>query len=60
MVFISTYGSDVLTLTEPELKIIDICKLLIFAIDPDEAAHHESPHLDLHCLPCILLSLCML
>ena len=24
------------------------------SIDPDEVAHYEPPHLDLHCLPLIL------
>ena len=23
-------------------------------VDPDEVAHHEPPHLDLHCLPFVL------
>ena len=25
-------------------------------VDPDEAAHNEPPHLDLHCLPSSLTS----
>ena len=24
------------------------------SVDPDEVAHHEPPHLDLHCLSCSL------
>ena len=27
------------------------------SVDPNEVAHHEPPHLDLHCLP---FSLCIL
>ena len=39
----------------PELKVRFNCinQKVEFAItvDPDEAAHNEQPHLDLHCLP---------
>ena len=39
----------------PELKVRFNCinQIVEFAIsvDPDEAAHNEQPHLDLHCLP---------
>ena len=35
------------TLSAPETKICEFAN----SVDPDEAAHYESPHLDLHCLP---------
>ena len=31
----------------PEMKIAEFAN----SIDPDEVAHDETPHLDLHCLP---------
>ena len=31
----------------PEMKIAEIAN----SVDLDEVAHHEPPHLDLHCLP---------
>ena len=30
-----------------KMKIIEFAS----SIDPDEVAHHEPPHLELHCLP---------
>ena len=36
-----------LTLQVLEMKIADFAN----SVDPDEVAHHEPPHLDLHCLP---------
>ena len=38
---------DVLTLKASEIKIIEFAN----SVDPDEVAHNEPPHLDLHCLP---------
>ena len=29
------------------MKIVDFAN----SVDPDEVAHYEPPHLDLHCLP---------
>ena len=46
-----------LSLTSTSFPIlIDIAsktKIIEFenSVDPDEVAHHEPPHLDLHCLP---------
>ena len=36
-----------LTLQLPEAKIAEFAN----SVDPDEVAHNEPPHLDLHCLP---------
>ena len=36
-----------LTLQVPETKIAEFAN----NVDLDEVAHHEPPHLDLHCLP---------
>ena len=36
-----------LTLSLPETKIADFAN----SVDLDEVAHHEPPHLDLHCFP---------
>ena len=43
----STQVSKDLTLTVPETKTAEFAN----SIDVDEVAHHEPPHLDLHCLP---------
>ena len=45
-----------LILYVPETKIAELAN----SIDLDEAAHHEPPHLDLHCLPSSLLILSMI
>ena len=42
--------SNLLILTAPKIKIVKFAN----RVDPDEAAHNELPHLDLHCLPSIL------
>ena len=39
-----------LTLNMPKLKIIEF----INSDSPDEVAHHEPPHVGLHCLHCSL------
>ena len=31
----------------PEMKIVEFAN----SVDPDEAAHNEPPHLNLHCFP---------
>ena len=36
-----------LTLSLPETKIAEFAN----SVNLDEVAHHEPPHLDLHCLP---------
>ena len=36
-----------LTLKKPKMRITESLN----STDPDEVAHHEPPHLDLHCLP---------
>ena len=38
------YGQ--ITVNAPEMKIVEFAN----SIDPDEVAHYEPPHLDLHCL----------
>ena len=42
-----TKDAKVLTLSVPETKIAEFAD----SVDLDEMAHHEPPHLDLHCLP---------
>ena len=37
-----------LTFKAPEMKIAEFAEK---SVDPDEVAHNEPPHLDLHCLP---------
>ena len=39
--------SDKLILNAPEMTIAEFAN----SIAPNEVAHHESPHLDLRCLP---------
>ena len=41
---------NILTYNSPKMKILEFAN----SIDPDEVAHDEPPHLDLHCLPCSL------
>ena len=36
-----------LTFNTPRMKIAEFAN----SVDPDEVAHNEPPHLDLHCLP---------
>ena len=42
----STHLCGVLILKVPRTKIVDFSN----NVDPDEVAHNEPPHLDLHCL----------
>ena len=46
-VYLSTLTNLVLTPELPEAKIVEFAK----SVDLDEVAHHEPPHLDLHCSP---------
>ena len=43
-------SGSVTFLKVPETKIAKFANI----VDTDEVAHNESPHLDLHCLPCSL------
>ena len=49
----STISRDTLlsALNVWKLKFVELAN----SVDQDEAAHHELPHLDLHCLPSSLL-----
>ena len=40
----------ILTLQVPETKLAEFA----YSVDLGEVAHHEPPHLDLHCLPSCL------
>ena len=40
-------NSSVVTFYDINPKVVDFAN----SIDPDEVAHDEPPHLDLHCLP---------
>ena len=44
---IQLLANNSLTLKVPEMKIAEFEN----SVDPDEAAHTEPPHLDLHSLP---------
>ena len=39
--------TPVLTLKAPQTKIAEFAN----SVDPNEVAHYEPPHLNLHCLP---------
>ena len=42
--------NSALALKKPKMKIAKFAN----CVDPDEVAHYEPPHLDLHCLPSIV------
>ena len=43
----------ILTIKKDEMKIVELAN----SVDPNEVAHNEPPHLDLHCLLSSLLTL---
>ena len=47
---LSQFSKD-LTLKGTKIKIVELAN----NVDPDEVAHHEPPHLNLHCLTSTLL-----